>query len=122
MTILRLAAARGSRSPSASGTIAIDATARIDIVVCQLSSQCCLAASKTPRGRSPGVAACKIFSPANPQREGPLAGLRGGTPYLVQPDRAERAAEALTRPDVLFACGLFICGGVGAGLGDLPIL
>ena len=37
----RLGAARGSRSPSASGAIAVDTTARIDIVACQLSSQCC---------------------------------------------------------------------------------
>ena len=41
MIMPRLADARGSRSPGASGTIAADMTARIDIVECQFSRRCC---------------------------------------------------------------------------------
>jgi len=58
MIMPRLAAARGSRSPSASGTIAIDKPARIDILMCQLSSRCC---SSDANGT---IANCPIEPPA----------------------------------------------------------
>jgi len=58
MIVPRLAAARGSRSPRASGAIAVDTTARIDILMCQLSSRCC---SSDANGT---IASCPIEPPA----------------------------------------------------------
>src|SRR6516165_5902344 len=58
MIMPRLAAARGSRSPGASGAIAVDTTPRIDILMCQLSSRCC---SSDANGT---IANCPIEPPA----------------------------------------------------------